>query len=143
MQYDTRIPSKTHDRYWLVSINDSYAFSKPKELRRSGKWLIFDEPLVIDYYWKLIMDALKNGKLGHSAKVSTAKVNPNAVNNSKRVICVFTENFDDKGDVERIEQELRRLGIENRLIYKLDKDVGKYVHLNHKLEVNFVSEEIA
>ena len=42
------------------------------------------------------------------------------------MICVFTENYDDKDDLWRIVSVLREIGIKNRLLYKLDEDVGKY-----------------
>ena len=38
----------------------------------------------------------------------------------------FTEDFHYVKDVERVKDAIRSLGIENKLVYKLDKDVGKY-----------------
>lgn len=121
-----RIPSKIFDRYWLVHIDEDYKFSKNRDERESGKWLIFDTTSNIDAYWRLIIDSLDNNLLGPSAKVSTSKIKEGFENNDTRVICVFTEDFNDKGDLCRIEKEIRRLGILNELTYKLDSDVGKY-----------------
>lgn len=123
-----RIPSQITDRYWLFELYEAYRFKKPREERASGKWLIFDHAEKIDALWELISVAVQNGHLGPSAKVSTAKPNPNAKDNDTRVICVFTEDFNDQEDVRRIEKELRALGVSNRMIYKLDRDVGKYAH---------------
>lgn len=139
---DKRIPSKTTDRYWLVSIYEPYPFSKPGEERNSGKWLLFDRIEKIDEYWELIKMATLKGTLGPSSKVSTSKINPNSVDHSIRVICVFTEDFNDRSDVRRVEMGIRSLGINNRLVYKLDRDVGKYAHKgDHVLDV-LVSNEV-
>lgn len=126
------IPSEEFERYWIYSINESYKFKKSKAERRSGKWLIFDTVKKIDSIWLLIDEQTKNGKLGPSAKVSTSKPNKNATEKTSRVICVFTENYDDKDDLSRIISVLREMGIKNRLLYKLDEDVGKYEKDGHK-----------
>ena len=126
MTDDKRTPTMTFDSYWIFALNPSYTFSKPKEERLSGKWLIFEHMSSIDQTWNLIQDATLKGKLGPSSKVSTAKENPNAQNHEFGVICVFTEDFHCKKDVERVKDAIRSLGIENKLAYKLDKDVGKY-----------------
>lgn len=119
-------PSEVVDKYWMYSVNESYEFKLPREERRSGKWLLFDKVDEIDSMWEVIREATASGLLGPSSKVSTSKENKNAKDRHTRVICVFTENYDDKDDVERIEKKLRELGIINRLLYKLDSNVGKY-----------------
>lgn len=45
-----------------------------------------------------------------------------------RVICVYAYDYQDKRDVMRIRQELRKLGFTNKLAYKTDEDTiaGKY-----------------
>lgn len=139
---DNRIPSKITDRYWLVSIYEQYQFSKPKEERSGGKWLLFDSIDIVDQYWKMIKIATIDGVLGPSSKVSTSKANPNSVDNSTRVICIFTEDFNDRSDVRRVEMAIRSLGIKNRLVYKLDKDVGKYLHKGDRVVDILVSDKI-
>ncbi len=139
---DKRIPSKITDRYWLVSIYEQYRFSKLKEERNSGKWLLFGSIDEVDRYWKLIKTATVEGVLGPSSKVSTSKANPNSGDNSTRVICIFTEDFNDRSDVRRVEMAIRSLGIKNRLVYKLDKDVGKYLHKGDHVVDILVSDEI-
>lgn len=121
-----RLPSKTTDSYWIFALNEKYKFKKEKSERASGKWLIFEYIDKVDDLWETIKKATEEGLLGPSSKSSTAKINPNAKDNETLVICVFTEDFNDKEDVKRIEQNLRNLGIQNTFIYKLDKDVGKY-----------------
>ena len=126
MKIDRRQPSKITDRYWLLSVNEDYKFKKEESLRESGKWLIFEHESEIDETWEKIKLATQNGMLGPSSKVSTAKESPNSSDKSIKVICVFTEDYNDKEDVQRIKDVVRSLEIENKLIYKLDKDVGKY-----------------
>ena len=120
------IPSQTLDAYWIYTYFQKYQFKKPKTERESGKWLIFEHISEIDKTWEKIQKATVEGVLGPSSKVSTAKPNPNASDLSIKVICVYTEDFNDKLDVDRIAKAIRSLGIENKLIYKFDRDIGKY-----------------
>lgn len=72
--------------------------------------------------------------------MSTARENPNASDKSTKVICVFTEDYNDQEDVDRVRGMLREMNIENKLIYKLDRDVGKYSkdgHENLVQQVNY------
>jgi len=126
------IPSKTTDRYWLIAINKNHYFRKPKYERESGKWLLFAEWREIDRLWPIIQEALLSGRLGHSVKVATRKENPNAADNETGVICIFTDDFNDTFDVLRVADALRQLGITQKLVYKLDRHVGKYEHRGHR-----------
>ncbi len=78
--------------------------------------------------WGKIKKATEEGKLSSSAKVATAKPNPNATNPEIKVICVYTYDWTDEDDVRRIREELRKLGIINKIPYKADEDTlsGKY-----------------
>lgn len=127
-----KLPSQTTDRYWIFAINEKHIFKKEKSERASGKWLIFEHVDKIDNLWTIIKQATESGLLGPSSKSSTAIINLNAQDVDIKVICVFTEDFNDKNDVERVEKNLRTIGVQNKLIYKLDKDVGKYVKDGHK-----------
>lgn len=42
-----------------------------------------------------------------------------------KVICVYSYAYTDKDDVMRIRQELRKIGIENKIPYKTDKATGQ------------------
>ena len=139
MDTDRRQPSKTTDRYWLLCVNEAYAFKKEKSFRQSGKWLIFAHKSVIDETWEKVKQATLQGLLGPSSKVSTAKENPNSNDPSTKVICVFTEDYNNQEDVQRIKDALRSLQIENKLSYKLDRDVGKYEKTGHTNLVQEVS----
>ena len=68
------------------------------------------------------------------SKVATAKSNPNATNSSIKVICVYSYDWADEGDVMRIRQELRQLGITRKIPYKADEDTdsGKYANQGTK-----------
>lgn len=137
-----RIPSRTIDRYWLFHLDENYVFKKEKGDRRSGKWLLFDSFDKIDEYWKLIMNALDSNSLGPSAKVATSKVKEGFESNKNRVICIYTENYNDLDDVWRIEKGIRNMGILNKLVYKLDEDVGKYEKDGFRDLIKLESKEV-
>lgn len=126
MKTNPNLPSQNLDVYWIYTYFQSYQFKKPKSERESGKWLIFDHISEIDDTWEKVQSATIKGLLGPSSKVATAKPNPNAFDPTTKVICVYTEDFNDKLDVDRVAKAIRTLGIENKLIYKFDRDIGKY-----------------
>jgi hypothetical protein len=105
----------------------------PKPTPKSGKWLIFVDMARIDPLWGRVKKAVEDGLLGERAKVSTARPNPNALNASKRVICVYTYNYADDADVRRIRTELRHLGVAEKIPYKADEDTraGRYRAKGH------------
>jgi hypothetical protein len=84
--------------------------------------------------WIRIKHATEHGRLGDSAKVATAKPNPNASDPVTKVICVYTYDWTDKADVSRIRDELRALGIVSKIPYKADRDTltGRYARRGHK-----------
>jgi hypothetical protein len=118
-------PSKITDVYWIRAIRKIGEYPKPT---KSGKWLIFVPIGNVDEVWAKIKKATEDGKLGSSAKVATAKPNPNATDSNTKVICVYTYDWTDENDVRRVREELRKLGITNKIPYKADEDTlaGKY-----------------
>ena len=130
MEKDLRNPSETIDSYWIYAENEKNNYTVKRA--NSGKWLIFEHKSKIDEIWSLIRKATTDGILGNSSKTSTNKSNKNASNADYCVICVFTANYNNHADVKRIEQNIRSLKITNKLIYKLDKDVGKYKNQGHQ-----------
>lgn len=92
----------------------------PNQSAKSGKWLIFVSIADIDAVWKKIKLATENGLLGDSSKASTARINPNATKIDMRVICVYSYDHGDRGDVMRIRNELRKIGVVNKISYKTD-----------------------
>ena len=113
---------------------------KMKQLKegklRSGKWLVFVSRENVDEVWEKIRNATEAGRLGTGSKVSTAKPSRLSSDPAKRthVICVYTRDWTNRNDVMRVREELRKLGIINKIPYKADEDTlsGKYATLGHK-----------
>ena len=119
-------PSKVTDVYWLYAQGPPGRSLEPTG--RGGKWLVFVSAKYVDATWAKIKEATEAGRLGSAAKVATARPNPNAPNPRSRVICAYTYDWKDEADVRRVREELRRLGITQKIPYKADADTqaGKY-----------------
>lgn len=87
----------------------------PEATSRNGKWLVFVGAEHRDSIWSLITTLLQEGKLGDTAKIS--KQNPC---NGNSVICVYTYDYNDIEDKERIRNELLNIGITQNMPYKSD-----------------------
>jgi len=120
-------PSDVTDSYWLHAERNKGTY--PVDSEHAGKWLIFVPPTLVDEIWVNIRRATEEGKLGSSAKVATARPNPNATN-SKKVICVYTYDWTDKSDVKRIRKKLRQLGVTFKIPYKADQDTASGAYAN-------------
>lgn len=120
------IPTKTTQMYWIV-LDAPGSAPEAIEDENAGKWLIFQEPDQVDISWKKVRDATVAGELGISAKVSTAKPNPDSRDNRK-VIYVYTKDWADETDVMRVREKLRELGFVDRIGYKrnLETFAGEY-----------------
>jgi hypothetical protein len=110
-------PSRFTGDYYLHATGP-----EPTEgsMRRPGKWLIFVSRSRVDALWETIRRAVRAGRLGHAAKVSTALPNPLSPDPKKHVICVYTGNEDDPADVRRVREALRQLGVSWKIPYKSD-----------------------
>jgi len=132
--YFCQNPSEATKGYWIFASRKKGKYPKPTS--RSGKWLIFVNMKDIDELWAKIKKATEEGKLGAEAKVSTAKPKPADIGYKKdeHVICIYTHDSTDEKDVKRIREELRKLGITNKIPYKADEDTGKgrYAARGHK-----------
>jgi hypothetical protein len=120
------IPSKTTQMYWIV-LDAPGSAPEAIEDENAGKWLIFQEPDIVNASWKKVRDATVIGMLGISAKVSTAKPNPDSRDNRK-VIYVYTKDWSDEADVMRVRENLRELGFTDRIGYKrnIETFAGEY-----------------
>jgi hypothetical protein len=120
------IPTKTTQMYWIV-LDAPGSAPEAIEDENAGKWLIFQEPDQVDAAWKKVRDATVAGELGISAKVSTAKPNPDSRDNRK-VIYIYTKDWADEPDVMRVREKLRGLGFVDRIGYKrnLETFAGEY-----------------
>lgn len=125
------VPSQETNTYWLYAVRRQGKYPKPTA--KNGKWLVFVPVRSVDAVWRKIKTATEEGRLGDSAKVATARPNPNAVDVSKKVICVYTYDWTDKEDVMRIRTGLRALGVTCKIPYKSDEDTdkGKYRVAGH------------
>lgn len=125
-------PSHVTDAYWLHAERKSGTY--PVASKNRGKWLVFVPLSEIDEVWAKIKLATEEGRLGSSAKVASARPNPNAKTPGTNVICVYTYDWTDEGDVMRVRQELRQLGIASKIPYKADEDTyaGRYAVRGHK-----------
>ncbi len=119
-------PSKTVQMYWIVQDAPG-SLPEAIEDENAGKWLIFQEPDQVDGMWKKVRDATVAGELGISAKVSTAKPNPDS-RDTRKVIYVYTRDWADEPDVMRVREKLRELGVVDRIGYKrnIETFAGEY-----------------
>lgn len=126
LPYSESKPSEVTEVYWIYAIRKTGTY--PPATDRSGKWLIFVHVKDVDEIWAKIKKATEEGELGSSSKVATAKPNPNSADPSRRVICVYTYDWTDREDVQRIGVALSQLGVKGKIYYKTDEDTlsGKY-----------------
>lgn len=120
------LPSKTTQMYWIV-LDAPGSAPEAIEDENAGKWLIFQEPDMVDAAWQKVRDATVAHELGISAKVSTAKPNPDSRDNRK-VIYIYTKDWADEADVMRVREKLRALGFVDRIGYKrnIETFAGEY-----------------
>ena len=76
----------------------------------TGKWMLFPNPEDVNHAWKLVATATANNELGLAAKVAADEGDPTKA----RLICAYTDNFEDKADVKRVLQKLIDMGLCNR-----------------------------
>ncbi|MGH9922077.1 MAG: putative phosphothreonine lyase domain-containing protein [Nitrososphaerales archaeon] len=89
----------------------------------SGKWTIYKPEGEINETWKIIASSTAKKELGTNAKVST----PLQIGSSKTyVICVYTKNYFNLDDVNRVRKRLKEFGFSQKLYYKPDI----YTYLN-------------
>ena len=131
-------PSEVTGTYWIFASRKKKGYPKPN--LNCGKWLIFVSIKNVDKVWKNIKLATENGLLGGESKVATAKPNPNATKKDLKVICVYTYDYTDKEDAMRIRDELKKIGITNKIPYKTDNATraGQYiVNGNKQISIYF------
>jgi len=131
------IPSRTTQMYWIIQdAPDTKPDAIDDEL--AGKWLIFLTADKVDEAWRLVRDATCNRTLGISAKVSTAKPNPDSRDQMK-VIYVYTADWQDEGEVMRVRERLRELGFVDRIGYKRNIETFKGEYAQKGKRVTFYS----
>ena len=134
---DGVIPSRTTRMYWIVQdAPDVKPDAMEDEL--AGKWLIFLPPERVDEAWILVRNATFRNELGISAKVSTAKPNPDS-RDSMKVIYVYTPDWRDEQEVMRVRERLRDLGFTDRIGYKRNIETYKGEYSQKGKRVTFYS----
>ena len=109
--------------YWMYAQRKEGTY--PAHASRGGKWLIFVSSHIAQATWNKVRTALEEGRLGSLAKASTAKHGPRSQDSRHGVICVYTYDWKDREDVERIREELRKMGITRKIPYKTDEDTER------------------
>ena len=64
---------------------------------KTGKWMLFVSQEEVDRVWALVVAGTLSGELGIDAKVAT-----DDGSRRERVVCVYTQDFADQGDVKRV-----------------------------------------
>ncbi len=120
------VPARTTQMYWIVEDAPS---ARPNAVddELAGKWLVFLPADEVDTVWRRVRDATAAGELGISAKVSTAKRNPDA-RDDRYVVYVYTADWRDEAEVMRVREALRALGVADRIGYKRNLETfrGEY-----------------
>ena len=70
--------------------------------------MLFPMPEDVNSVWRVVAKGTLEGKLGCAAKVATDDGN---TNKPERLICVYTNDFGDKSDIERVLLEMKNLGL--------------------------------
>lgn len=127
-------PSEVSEVYWIYAERRKVPYPGPT--RRSGKWLVLGDVGRIDGLWARVKVATESGRLGGRSKAATSKPNPTAADPNTRAICVYTYDSEDLEDVMRVRDELRALGVVEKIGYKTDEKTvaGIYVSRGYKAE---------
>lgn len=95
----------------------------------SGKWLMhLDTGFKVDHAWRGIATAVVEGRL------SVAKVSPHQ-QDSKHVICVYTEDFTDEENIMQTDAAIRSSGVKCLLTYKPDAYTYLGIYRNNQWQI--------
>jgi len=108
--------------YWTYAQRKKGKY--PEHTSHGGKWLVFVGSHNLSRVWNKIKIAVEKGTLGSLAKASRAEHQ----NSSTGVICVYTYDWKDRQDVQRIREELRKIGIIRKISYKTDEDTERGIY---------------
>lgn len=83
--------------------------------------MLFPSPKNVDEVWAKVARATWEGELGVGAKVA-AKNYDDENSEKSRLVCVYTRDFEDRADVERVLEKLvgMKLVGEQGIFYKCD-----------------------
>jgi len=137
MEGEGSLPSKTTRTYWIVQDAPTPSPGGIDD-DQVGKWLIFTAAGDADDAWRKIRGETVKGTLGISAKVSTAKPNPDS-RDERSVIYVYTRDWADEADVMRVRERLRELGFTERIGYKRNIETYKGEYSEEGRKVTYYS----
>ena len=120
---DNVSPSIYYDDVWLWAQAPEGKIRNERGIPKSGKWMVWISKANVDKTWQKIKDSVEKGELGIGAKVATA-----AQSDKVHLICIYTYDHTDEGDVRRVRDKLRELGFTSKMPYKTDEATlsGKY-----------------
>lgn len=120
-----RLPSQVTDEYWVWAHARG---GRASGIDSGGKWMVFVPIDKLDDWWVKLRDAVQSDRLGPSIKAPTALENPHEQNQRVRVIIVYSADYQDVEDVERVLGELRDMDVYWRLAYKTNEATlaGRY-----------------
>lgn len=74
----------------------------------TGKWMLFPPSDDVTTIWRTVAEGTARGELGIAAKVATDDGKGDRV---PRLICVYTADFSDRGDVRTVLERLAEMGL--------------------------------
>ncbi|MEV4872241.1 putative phosphothreonine lyase domain-containing protein [Streptomyces syringium] len=116
----------THNR-WQWAMAPGIDFSAPaavNEFAKAGKWLWFLPVRALDAGWRLIKTTVETGQLGPGAKVATLGSDFDG-DPTRRPVIIYTANYHDRDDIQRVLNALRALGVRDALAYKTDEATAR------------------
>jgi hypothetical protein len=126
---NTEMPSKITNCYWVYAPGSFDSDDETSNNQLVGKWMIFlnksdkvnDDQTELDICWEKIRNLVANNQL-YGAKCSTSLDNPNSWDPKNGVIIVYTKNYDDRADVKRSVELIRKnIDYKQYLYYKTDE----------------------
>ncbi len=120
-------PSREAAEHWLWAASPGTPLAEGGH-PRSGKWIWFTPLSLLDHSWTTIRAATEDGLLGHRSKTATLINTRTKSDDTRRPICVYTRDWRDIDDVQRVLTSLRAIGIVDVLLYKTNSDTlrGRY-----------------
>ncbi|MFJ8948204.1 putative phosphothreonine lyase domain-containing protein [Streptomyces sp. NPDC102395] len=114
-------PSRETTEYWLWAHASDASLAEDGR-PWSGKWIWFTPLSLLDRSWATIRAATEDGLLGYRSKAATLINARPKSDDTRRPICVYTRDWRDIGEVQRVLTSLRALGIADVLLYKTNSD---------------------
>jgi len=104
-------PSNCYNRFWLTIVNPKFDYTSCNP-NTFGKWILRTNGEKVDKNWEIVKEATIKGLLGPEASVSTMLKPDEFKDDPNFVICVFTENYQDKDGVFKVLETLKTLNLE-------------------------------